>query len=199
LYAVRSCLDVLDGAVFRAQQSAEHYFASGWGSSGFLIDVVCDVAGSTCFYLGIVLYYTRYPAEAHDNEDGTRSPLPKAARYTTLAVVYLQVCARSALWDHFLQRYTALLEPRSGQGCGITTPAMQRIISRFVLWAWSYSSGDHFFTLSILAIFYGRLWDFLRLSHRFGWYQLAFMVVLTWLHLDWLEKIARDGHLFPPM
>jgi hypothetical protein len=197
LYGLRSCLDVTDGVVFRFQENTIRLFRSGWGTSGFFVDAICDVAGSTIFYLGIVWYFQRNPWEAHDGlADSRRPALPKWQRWRILVSVYVQVCIRSALWDANLHRYTELLEPSNGRhGCGITTPVMKTVTARFLLWMWSISSGDHFLTLAIAAILFNRLWGFLRFSHRWGWYQLGALALLTSVHYVYVVKAVngRDG------
>ena len=60
LFEVRSCLDILDGVIYRAQRGSTT-FVSGWGSMGYWIDGMADVFGSLFIILGTIYRYNKCP------------------------------------------------------------------------------------------------------------------------------------------
>ena len=60
MFEVRSCLDVLDGVVYRAQ-SQSSTFVSRWGSKGYWIDGMADVCGALFCMLGTIYRYHQHP------------------------------------------------------------------------------------------------------------------------------------------
>ncbi len=135
LFEIRSCLDILDGVVFRAQ-SHKVKFMSGYGTLGWYLDSGADVAGSLFVAAGTFVYFNRFPplkgsqksskvmrdeessmkllSDGRSDDDDVafkkRERFSSRAINITIALYALQVFIRSALWDHFLHAYSDLLE-----------------------------------------------------------------------------------------
>ena len=137
LFEIRSCLDILDGVVFRAQHHRVR-FQSGHGTLGWYLDSGADIFGSLFFAIGVVIFYSRYPPlrskpglsktkdeesavkllsdVSADEDDSSVSPsrirFSRKAIMVTVLLYAVQVFLRSALWDHFLQKYDDMLDHR---------------------------------------------------------------------------------------
>ena len=142
IFELRSCLDILDGVVFRAQSHSVK-FLSNHGTLGWYLDSGADTVGSLVAGVGVVVFYFRQPPlkgnsnkskiKLHDEEsdmkllsdcgsaDEGEISIKKRERFSrrsialTVFLYSLQVFIRSGLWDHFLNAYGDLLEkPISG-------------------------------------------------------------------------------------
>ena len=137
IFEIRSCLDILDGVVFRAQHHRVR-FQSGHGTLGWYLDSGADIFGSLFFAIGVVIFYSRYPplrskpgliktkdeesavkllSDVSADEDDSavshsRIRFSRKAIMVTVLLYAVQVFLRSALWDHFLQKYDDMLDHR---------------------------------------------------------------------------------------
>ena len=136
IFEVRSCLDILDGVVWRAQHNSKR-FQSGHGTLGWYLDSGADIFGSLFFAIGVMILYNRYPplrnkpstlklkdeesavkllsdASADEDDGGSSSRIrfSRKAINITILLYAVQVFLRSALWDHFLQKYDDMLDHR---------------------------------------------------------------------------------------
>lgn len=135
IFEIRSCLDILDGVVYRSQHH-KRKFQSGHGTLGWYLDSGADIFGSLFFAVGIVVYYNRNPplknksglrdmkqkdeesalkllSDGSADEDDSvakRIRFSRKAINITVFLYALQVFLRSALWDHFLQSYNDTLD-----------------------------------------------------------------------------------------
>ena len=135
IFEIRSCLDILDGVVFRAQHKRIK-FESGHGTLGWYLDSGADIFGSLFFAVGVVIFYNRNPplrnkpglikmkdeesavkllSDASADEDDSavshrRLRFSRKAINLTVLLYAVQVFLRSALWDHFLQKYDDMLD-----------------------------------------------------------------------------------------
>eukprot|EP00794_Sanderia_malayensis_P020098 gene20098-22068_t len=73
LFEIRSCLDILDGVVFRAQ-SHNPRFISNHGTLGWYLDSGADVAGSLFVALGTFVYFNHNPPlkDSHHYRNGDK-------------------------------------------------------------------------------------------------------------------------------
>lgn len=160
IFEIRSCLDILDGVVFRAQHHRSK-FQSGHGTLGWYLDSGADIFGSLFFAIGVVVFYNRYPPLKNksglrelklkdeesaikllsdvsaDEDDG--AALSKRIRFSrkainiTVFLYALQVFLRSALWDHFLQAYDDMLDhpiPAVSPVCILLQPSLFAFLSQ---------------------------------------------------------------------
>ena len=155
IFEIRSCLDILDGVVYRAQHHKKK-FQSGHGTLGWYLDSGADIFGSLFFAVGVVVFYNRFPPlkkksglrelkmkdeesavkllsdGSADEEDGIASPsrirFSRKAINITVFLYAFQVFLRSALWDHFLQAYNDTLDHRIP---GVSRVCMILIILNF--------------------------------------------------------------------
>jgi len=193
LFEFRSFLDILDGVIYRTQRGTTT-FVSGWGSMGYWIDGMADVFGSLFIMLGTLYRYNKCPplknhaskinkyngtfkdnsdTEAATNflsadpgsenssvERHTKSYAFKICLYVTLMVV-----VRSRMWDHFQQVYRGLLGvPRNDISAHKQLEILNYPSTWFLMWLWRFHCADQFLTLSLISIFFDKLWHWMRFS-----------------------------------
>jgi len=192
MFEVRSCLDVLDGVIYRAQ-SKTATFVSGWGSMGYWIDGMADVFGSLFIILGTIYRWNKCPPlkdrsktnkykEAKDVESATKllssdaeesggEILPGVERHSrkyaigVCLFVTLTVVARSRMWDHFQQSYHELLGvPTPGVSSRKQLEILNYASTWLCMWLWRFHSADAFLTFSLVAIFFDKLWRWMKFS-----------------------------------
>lgn len=123
LFQVRCFLDVLDGAVYRAQHNA-HVLVNGWGTMGYYVDAAADSISGIflCFGLYILLHRSA-PRQGdtvlRSSEKSSRSagepfsmdmPVSRRSINATLALVLLQGFLRSFFWDRYQFLYYRVLQ-----------------------------------------------------------------------------------------
>ena len=136
IFEIRSCLDILDGVVYRSQSHSTK-FMSGHGTLGWYLDSGADTLGSLFFAAGVYVYYNKFPpvktkgnikdmklkdeesavkllsdgsADEDEASHSKRKRFSRKAINITITLYAIQVFLRSALWDHFLQAYNELLD-----------------------------------------------------------------------------------------
>ena len=136
LYETRSCIDIMDGVVFRAQQRGQTSFSNGWGTFGYYFDAGADIVGGLGLAIAVTVLFTRHlpsktnkshdlesgqklladSGSADEHDDGTWGKrVSRRTVYITIFLFVVQVITRSGLWDHFLHSYHQLLEaPMTG-------------------------------------------------------------------------------------
>jgi len=191
MFEVRSCLDVLDGVVYRAQHN-HSTFVSGWGSWGYVIDGAADVFGSLFIIIGTIYRFNkslplkdRNPKtikykDDKDAESGAKllssdesgsETLPGVERHSFKYVLIvcilttLSVVARSKLWDHFQQTYHHLLGvPTPGVSSRRQLELLNYPSTWMCMWLWRFHSADAFLTFTLVAIFFDKMWKWMRFS-----------------------------------
>jgi len=198
LFEVRSCLDILDGVIYRAQRGSTT-FVSGWGSMGYWIDGMADVFGSLFIILGTIYRYNKCPPlknsnkinkykgkgkEATDVESAAKllssdvgsseestGELPGVERHSRAYAigiclfVTVTVVLRSKLWDHFQQSYHGLLGvPRTDISSRKQLEILNYPSTWLCQWLWRFHSADAFLSFSLCAIFFDKLWRWMRFS-----------------------------------
>ena len=220
LFEFRSCLDVLDGVIYRAQ-STHKTFLSGWGSWGYWIDGMADVFGSLFIILGTVYRYNKCPppkdrskaakyndkmkedsdAEAsflptHCADTGSSNGVERFSRRSAFKIclfITLSVVVRSRMWDHFIQSYHELLGvPRAD-----ISPQKQLEILNYpstwiLMWLWRWHSADQFLNFSLIAIYFDRLWEWMRFSVKAVVPNLLIFGAICQLHVMYVRS-----HLHP--
>jgi len=183
LFEVRSCLDVLDGVIYRAQKGSTT-FVSGWGSMGYMIDAVADVFGSFSILLGTMYRYNKCPplklttagkSNKYKGEDkeakeptGELLGVERHSRRYAFGVclfVAVNIGMRSILWDHFQKSYHQLLGvPRSDISWRKQIEILNYPSTWLCQWLWRFHSGDAFLTFTLIAMFFDKLWRWCRFS-----------------------------------
>ena len=220
-FEVRSCLDVLDGVIYRAQSKSKT-FVSGWGSSGYIIDGVADVFGSMFIVLGIIYRYNKNPplkewstmsirrkfVNADDAESGIKLlstgnektkngavSQPGSKRHTRkyaiglCVFVALTMVVRSKMWDHFTQTYHRLLSvSRSDISPRQQMEALNYRSTWFCMWMWRLNSADAFLSLTLVIIFFDKLWKGIKISAYATLPNLFLVGSFSQLHVYYLEN-----------
>lgn len=218
-FEIRSCLDVLDGVVYRAQ-SKRYTFVSGWGSSGYVVDGLADVFGSLFIMLGIVYRYNKCPPpkqplkgakqkQINDAESGKKlssSSSSSSDSESMIAVerhsrayaiglcafVAVSVVARSKTWDHFTHTYHTLLEVHTSTVSQRTQMDVLNYPSTwFCMWLWRIQSADAFLTLTLIIIFFDKLWQGVRISACVVIPNLIVIWGITHLHVVYVRDCLR--------
>jgi len=218
LYFVRTWLDALDGVVYRAQSKTTSYL-SGWGTYGYVIDGTADVLGGVFVLIGTLYRFLKNPPyknpEAHaklkaksDEESGERllSDVDSCAeendenyglkRYSKGAILFTGMCFagavffRSAFWDRFNQGYHELLAVRRTD---ILPERQAEVLNYrstwFSLWIWKISSADAFMNYTLFAIFFGKLWRWLRFNLILTIPSMFVVILFCQLHLNQMRHI----------
>jgi len=194
MFELRSCLDILDGVIYRAQSKTKT-FISGWGSLGYWIDGMADVFGSLFIILGTIYRYNKCPplknrscikkynrVETKDVESSTKllsseseesggEIIPGVERHTrkyaigVCLFITLTVVGRSKMWDYFQQSYHELLGvPRLHFSSRKQLELLNSPSTWLCMWLWRFHSADAFLTFSLIAIFFDKLWRWMRFS-----------------------------------
>jgi len=194
MFEIRSCLDLLDGIIYRAQTKTTT-LVSGWGSLGYWIDGLADIVGSLFIILGTIYRYNKCPPLKNrskkdkynreekkdiesaskllssDSEESSGESLPGVERYTrkyaisVCLLITLSVVVRSKMWDHFQQTYHGMLSVPSPNYTSRQQIQLLNYPSTWLcMWLWKFHSADAFLAFSIIAIFFGKMWQWMRFS-----------------------------------
>ena len=121
LFQLRDFLDSLDGVVFRVH-SKQRAFTSVWGTSGYMVDIMCDIVAGLALFAGVWTYFWRYPpmqppqACLRMAEEGSVTKRPGDGRVSRRTVVTVLIAFGirflfiGGLWDHFVHKYHDQLE-----------------------------------------------------------------------------------------
>ena len=125
LFQARFFLDMLDGAVFRAQQHKK-MVVNGWGTWGYVIDASADVLAGLVLCSGLFVYLRRCPPRDVASKAGEKSAraalnnepfsaekvVNRSAINVTLGLVLLQGLLRSMFWDRYQFQLFGLLQTK---------------------------------------------------------------------------------------
>jgi len=222
MFEFRSCLDILDGVIYRAQHKTKTV-VSGWGSMGYWIDGMADVFGSLFIILGTIYRYNKCPPlknrskiktydkkETKDVESATKllsdgeesagETLPGVERYTrkyaigVCLFITLTVVVRSRMWDYFQQSYHELLGvPSSNISSRKQLELLNYPSTWLCMWLWRFHSADAFLTFSLVAIFFDKLWRWMRFSVYAAIPNLLVIGGLCQLHVIYIKSRLAFG------
>ena len=137
MFEVRSCLDVMDGVVYRAQHKTTT-LVSGWGSMGYWIDGMADVLGSFFIILGTIYRWNICPP-INDR--------PKANKY------------KEVKDSSDIETTSSFLSPSdNGKGAGDTSQSVERHSRKHVL--------KICFLITLSVIVRSRMWDYFIQSYH---------------------------------
>ena len=213
LFEFRSCLDILDGVIFRAQSKSKT-FLSGWGSWGYWIDGMADVFGSLFIILGTVYRYNKSPplkdrskavkysdkVKEDSDAEAAATFLPSnhvdgVERYTRryafkiCAFVTLSVVVRSRMWDHFTHSYHELLGvPRQDISPHKQIEILNYPSTWLIMWLWRWHCADQFLNFSLISIFFDRLWEWMRFSVKAAIPNLLIFGAICQLHVMYVKS-----------
>ena len=122
-FEFRTYLDSLDGVVYRSHSKHSSY-NSGWGTSGYFVDIACDILAGLALFVSICFYFYRHHPSNYqidlccrindDPELAKRAPSShypsKKAVGITLTLYCVRFLLTAGLWDHYVHQYTDLLE-----------------------------------------------------------------------------------------
>lgn len=211
-FEFRCFLDIFDGVVYRAQSNMKTSFVNGWGTYGYFIDAGADFIGCIVVLCACILYFIKNPPvkrRAYLSDDAevelmTDYGQQSKNEYKLKEVVYLesrkkiiimmlaygiQISARSFFWDHFLHEYHTLLEVKSDA----IPPVLQVEALNFhstwaIMWLWKLCAADIFLELTVIAIFFDKLWKWVVMMNYIGPPTLAISVVLSQMHVIMIRQ-----------
>jgi len=220
-FEFRSCLDILDGVIYRAQSSSKT-FVSGWGSSGYVIDGIADVLGSLFILLGIMYRYNQTPplkerskttkrgrfidpddvessakllSPSNDDKKNDTGKIAGAERHTRkysiglCLFIALSVVVRCKMWEYFIKTYDGLLTtPRSDISPRQQLEALNYPSTWLCMWLWRFNSADAFLTLTLIIIFFDKLWKGIRIAAYAVVPNLVVMGGLCQLHVVYVKS-----------
>ena len=142
LFQVRFFLDMLDGAVFRAQQH-KHVVVNGWGTWGYVIDASADIVAGVFLCLGIYYYLHRCPPRHSDglSKTGEKSGralvnnepfitekvVNRTAINITLGLVLFQGLLRSLFWDRYQFQLYNILQTKFTKPADVVSDSQCRL------------------------------------------------------------------------
>lgn len=124
--------------------------------------------------------------------------LKKYSRQTvnfTVVFFTITVILRSGLWDHFNHSYHDLL----GTVRSDIPPEKQIEVlgygsTWFSLWLWTIHSADAFMHFTLVAIFFGKLWQWLRFNLYFSIPNILMVSLICQIHLMQMRNLLGVPH-----
>lgn len=214
LFCIRTMLDNLDGVVFRAQRKASTAdLVSGWGTLGYWIDGMADTFGSLFIMIGSIhLFFNNPPIKTSGsvtkiklkNDDidvenskdflkmDDKAPKEHFTEYHTKShILFIALCTtifcvlRSLTWDHFNENFHKLLgAKRPDASPEKQFAALNYGSTCFTFWLWTFNSGDAFLNYTLIAIYFNRLWKWMKFSVYAAIPTLAIVCLIAQVHLS---------------
>jgi len=212
LFEIRSCLDVMDGVIYRAQKGTTT-FVSVWGSMGYMIDAVADVFGSFSILLGTMYRYNKCPPlkqitnkpNKHKGEEkesketgGEVLGVERHSRRYAFGLclfIAVNIGMRRILWDNFQKTYHQLLGvPRTDISARKQMEVLNYPSTWLCQWLWRVHSGDAFLTFTLIAMFFDKLWRWIRFSLYAAIPNLVIFGGITQLHVVYVRSFLTLTH-----
>ncbi|XP_011503062.1 PREDICTED: ceramide phosphoethanolamine synthase [Ceratosolen solmsi marchali] len=209
LFEFRTWLDDLDGHVARRRKHiiGEH---SDVGSAGYWIDGLCDALGCVALMTGIFFFLKRNPPRRGyeklrriypciESQDANTEIIYKRLRFRALIRNILLLTGHLMItsigWNRYIALYQDLLETNDNS-LAITMSelyARQSEIMRsgffwIVTVTWRLINFHTALDYLLMAIFFDRLWDYMKILRWFGYIIPLIVVYLTEFHF--LESYA---------
>lgn len=211
LFCTRTMLDNLDGVIFRAQKKSNTKdLVSGWGTMGFWIDGLADTFGSLFIMIGSVHWFFTNPPiknsgavmkvkvkdEDKDIEkdflkSDDKAPKEHFTEYHSKShVLFIALCVticcvmRSLTWDHFNETFHKLLgAKRPDANPEKQFEALNYTSTCFTLWLWTFNSGDAFLNYTLIAIYFNKLWKWMKFSTYAAIPTISIVCLISQVHL----------------
>lgn len=113
----------------------------------------------------------------------------------TILFYTITIIIRSGLWDHFNHGYHELLAAKRPD----ISPAKQAEVlgygsTWFSLWLWKVMSADAFMHFTLIALFFGKLWAWLRLNLYASIPNIIIVSMICQIHLMQMRYLLGVSH-----
>jgi len=124
--------------------------------------------------------------------------LKRYSRQTVNLTIFfftLTVIVRSALWDHFNHGYHELLAQKRPD---ISPMKQEEVLGYgstwFSLWLWKIMSADAFMHYTLIALFFGKIWAWLRFNLYFTIPNVIIVAMICQIHLMQMRYLLGVSH-----
>ncbi|XP_066936199.1 ceramide phosphoethanolamine synthase-like [Clytia hemisphaerica] len=124
--------------------------------------------------------------------------LKRYSRQTVNLTIFfftLTVIVRSALWDHFNHGYHELLAQKRPD---ISPMKQEEVLGYgstwFSLWLWKIMSADAFMHYTLIALFFGKIWAWLRFNLYFTIPNVIIVSMICQIHLMQMRYLLGVSH-----
>lgn len=200
LFEIRTLLDGLDGHVARARKHI-HGEASEVGSTGYIVDGVCDALGIAFLMLGIYVFLKNNPsrrdyipqqtaiADKTDYVEFYRKKLINKGLLQVLGCIIAQLMLSSTAWNRYIALYQDLLDkPNVSHAIELKKLVVFRS-NYFLLIAflWRVFNVHSYLHVILLAIAYDKIWELFKTVSYIGFVVLLAIICLSEMHLVLVE------------
>ncbi|XP_025086300.1 ceramide phosphoethanolamine synthase-like [Pomacea canaliculata] len=209
LFEIRTCMDTLDGVVFRAHTHTKGMYQSVRNSSGYYVDITCDALGGVFLCFGVLFYlFKRFdPAKQVDlswksveagtsgaGKSGTNGLLHSGAQVTYSKKMLFWKCwcygitiaMGGKFWDSIVSDFKDVFQ------IPIADPALSALqyetchsgTTVFLWYLWRLVEGQALLQYLLVAIFIDKVWEFINFVQYilFVAVLLLYLVSLLYVH-----------------
>lgn len=199
LMSLRTWFDALDGLVARSRMGLVRHM-SVRNTSGYLVDGIADTIGFTAFLVGCFLYLHRKlpitkhylpmtqsePAEKVSPVLSTFTTIPHPMRRIIIVVVCagVQMALSCLFWDRYIHAYHVLLETSNPAKEEAQSRVLRSSMMWIIMWFWKICNAHSLMQMFLIAIFIGKMWEYLVWIQYVGFVVLSVLIVFTEIHLS---------------
>ncbi|XP_052246373.1 ceramide phosphoethanolamine synthase-like isoform X2 [Dreissena polymorpha] len=211
IFEIRTFLDALDGAVYRAR-AANKTYESHHSEIGFWIDSTSDTIGGIALMFGILffLWWKQPPRKevgplpwTNDDKNGNHIETSsekhdtRTHKYYTKKFIFwrcfcygLLIGIASAIWDQTMWSYNDIFmtPAKSPDVATLQSQALHSSSTFAVWWAWRMLEGQALIHYMLLAILCDSIWEFLRFVQYLGFVILGILIFFSYYHVSSLRQ-----------
>ncbi|KAH3694319.1 ceramide phosphoethanolamine synthase-like [Dreissena polymorpha] len=211
LYEIRTFLDALDGAVYRARAVNKTY-ESHHDEIGYWIDSFCDTMGGIALIFGIIFFFLwKQPPKkevgslpwTNDDQNGnlidssSEKHDTRTYKYYTNKIIFwrclsygAQIGLASAMWDQTLWSYNDIFMTPANMpnAASRQSQALHSSYTFAIMWAWRMLEGQALIHYFLLAILFDYVWEFLRFVQYWGFVILGILIFSSYYHVSSLRQ-----------
>lgn len=203
LFEIRTLLDDLDGHVARKRKHV-HGETSEIGSTGYIVDGVCDLLGVSFFMLGVLIFLKNNPSrrdytpvvDKTDFTEAYRKKITNRRLYQVIACVSIQLTLSSIAWNRYIALYQDLLErPRVSQILEFKELLVFRS-NYFLLIAflWRILNVHSYLHVILLAVVLDKVSELFKNIKLIGFVVLLALICLTEMHILLVEEFFYESN-----
>lgn len=200
LFQVRTWLDDLDGHVARKRANIDGE-RSDVGSTGYIIDGVCDALGCIALIIGLYQFLARNSSRrgGYDKlpqlpvssvlESGSITSKTSNAALRNILLMTVHLFLTSAAWNRYIFLYQDLLETKFRTSSiskehfyARQTTVFRSLSFLIIVFCWKFINFHAVMDYLLLAIFFDRMREYIRLVRWSSYVIVLLLVYITEFH-----------------